>query len=80
MSDWNKLILGDNDSQTAPVCNGTVREMIADINRYREALEYYACAENYYLDFKNMAGMPTICVDNGNIARETLKEATNDTN
>lgn len=39
MSDWNKLILGEEDSQTAPVCNGTVREMIAEIDRLKAELE-----------------------------------------
>lgn len=34
-ANWNDLILGDNDSQTAPVCNGTVREMVAEIYRLR---------------------------------------------
>jgi len=39
MNDWNKLILGEEDSQTAPVCNGTVREMIAEIDRLKGELE-----------------------------------------
>ena len=39
MNDWNKLILGEEDSQTAPVCNGTVREMIAEIDRLKAELE-----------------------------------------
>ena len=41
MSDWNKLVLGEEDSQTAPVCNGTVREMIADINRLKRYENIY---------------------------------------
>lgn len=39
MSDYNKLILGEDDSQTAPVCNGTVREMLAEIDRIKAELE-----------------------------------------
>ena len=60
MSDYSRLILGEDDSQTAPVCNGTVREMIADIDRLkweleevtkiREYLEIHTClTHNLYL-------------------------------
>jgi len=31
MNDWTKLILGKENSQTAPVCNGQIRDMISDI-------------------------------------------------
>lgn len=41
MNDWNKLVLGEEDSQTAPVCNGTVREMIADIDRLKRYENIY---------------------------------------
>ena len=33
--DWTMLTLGEDNSQTAPVCNGTVREMIAEITRLK---------------------------------------------
>lgn len=45
MNDWNKLILGEEDSQTAPLCNGTVREMVADIDRLKGELEEKICKE-----------------------------------
>ena len=46
----------------------------AQSSKYRAALAYYAQPETYYIDFKNMAGLPTVCVDNGDIAREALEE------
>ena len=39
MSDFTQLILGDDNSQSAPVCNGTVRDMIAEIERLNAQVE-----------------------------------------
>lgn len=43
------------------------------IERLETALRYYAQPETYYIDFKNTAGLPAICVDNRSIARAALK-------
>ena len=39
MNDWSKLILGSHPSQTAPVSNGQVREMVAEIESLRARLQ-----------------------------------------
>lgn len=36
MNDYSKLVLGEEDSQTAPICNGQVREMVAEIAALRD--------------------------------------------
>lgn len=38
--DWNALVLGDDDSQAAPICNGQVREMIQEIYALRSQVEF----------------------------------------
>ena len=50
-----------------------IRTLIADNERLRAALLYYAQPETYFIDFKTMAGLPTVCVDNGDIARAALE-------
>ena len=66
MNDWTKLILGEETSQTAPVCNGQVRDMLSDIfslqsqiaERDKTILEQQAqikntlnlCADSSYMD------------------------------
>lgn len=40
-NDWSKLILGDDNSQTAPICNGQVRDLLdelATLKRQRDML------------------------------------------
>ena len=50
------------------------RRMVDENKRLREALEYYAASETYYIDLKNMAGLPVVCADNGAVARDALKQ------
>ena len=57
------------------VIKGHVKELELENAKLREALHYYAQPETYYIDFQNMAGLPTVCVDNGKIARKALKGA-----
>lgn len=40
-NDWSELILGDDNSQTAPICNGQVRDLLdelATLKHQRDAL------------------------------------------
>ena len=38
---WKALVLGTDDSQTAPICNGQAREMISEIYALRWQVEFH---------------------------------------
>lgn len=50
-----------------------VSEREERIAKLEAALQYYAQPETYYIDFQNMAGLPVVCIDNGEIAKAALE-------